>query len=241
MNNHIHQLYENQEIIGNYHPLVGIIGNDRQTIFWTEHKLFTDAINIYNANATTGKHISKRIWGNYFGKEMWHCTLRNIPSTILCNNFQTFTTDMHSSWNKINYNETTNDKLSIFLMISQKGDFAQNINAISSTFKTHAQIFVARHTQDNHRTYYCIDPLFPLHNQSTKPLEFINKQKNLRHSNIISMIHGNQITTDDCFYRVLQLIDQIVSGNFDFESNIHCKYNLSTKSFQFQQLQQKWS
>lgn len=223
------RLFNESEAVGDYNPLVGMIGNDRTAIFLSESAFFTKVLGIVN-HSRRGYYLSRRIWGNYFGRAMKNTIKCNeITTSKLCNKKKTLITDLNQSWRDTHWNEN-NEKISMFLMISQVGEFEADMNAVStkSRFKTHAQLFVARKSKITGQTYFCIDPQYIAPTEKSNPLAFLRKKPHLPYTKHINMVHGTQTTTDDCFYRIFQYIDKIVSGNFNFDEK-YIDFKVGTK------------
>ncbi len=106
---------------------------------------------------------------------------------------KTLKTDLQENLKKMDWNEN-NEKILMFLIISQTGDFAADMDGVSSKsdFKTHAQLLVVRESKITGRSYFCIDPQYIKSGEKSAPMKFLLKKPDLPCSeNKIYMIHGN--------------------------------------------------
>lgn len=63
MNKNIKRLFQMEEDMENFHPLVGMIGNLRTEIFWKEYN-FLKSVCKMQSNFSSGYFLSDRIWGS---------------------------------------------------------------------------------------------------------------------------------------------------------------------------------
>lgn len=163
---------------------------------------------------------------------MGHAKIRNYDTT--------FHDDFGKTLKNLQWS-TNDDKTVSYLIVSQIGDFQENMNEVAtrSNYETYAAVFVVKQMKDrsgpakgrncvflylsyiilgNNNCYFQISDYYyesrylPPENENYSPMAFVAQSK-LPCTNDVAIISGSQLRKRDCFKRCLQFVNDICNND----------------------------